>query len=69
MIGWDGSNLVIRLPKDIASYLNVTKENRFKKSIKFIIKAKDEEVEKRFDIIERTKPKRIFKKKNAKKEK
>ena len=28
-IAWDGKNLVIRLPKEIAAYLKINKENRF----------------------------------------
>jgi len=63
--GWDGKNLTIRLPREIASYFQITKENRFDKT--FLIKVNENnigEIEKTFDIIKRTKPRR---KKNAKK--
>ncbi len=69
MLSWDGKsiNISLRLPKEIADYLEVNKENRFKKNILFRIRKKpDGIIEKSFDVVDRTKPKRKIK--NAKKE-
>lgn len=64
-LSWDGSNLILRLPKDIASYLGINKNNRFKKAIKFRIEEGEENIKKEFDVVDRDKPKR--KTKNEKK--
>ncbi len=66
---WDGSNLIVRFPKEIADFLNLNKENRFEKSIRFTVNQKEDgTIEKTFDIVDRQKP--IRKMKNAtKKEK
>ncbi len=63
---WDGKNLIVRFPRDVAGYLDVNEENRFKKNLKFIVEEKDGKVDKRFEIVERTKPKREVKKKDDK---
>lgn len=57
-LSWDGKNLLIRLPKDIAEYLGVNDKNRFKKKIKFVIEEKGGVVIKTFDAVDRTEPKR-----------
>ncbi len=63
-LGWDGSNLTVRLPRELSSYLELTKENRFKKSILFRIQEKDDgSIERTFEVIDRDKPRR----KNVKK--
>ena len=60
-LGWDGRNLLIRLPKDIAQFLELSEHNRFKKNIKFTIKHDLEGiVTKSFDVVER----QTLKKKN-----
>lgn len=61
-ISWDGRNILVRIPKEISEYLNLNKENRFEKNIKFMINIKRDSVEKSFDIINRSKPKRKVKK-------
>lgn len=55
-ISWDGRNLIIRIPKEIADYLKITEKNRFEKSFKFEIKLENNNVQKIFEITERTKP-------------
>ncbi len=62
-ISWDGSNLLIRIPKEIADYLGINKDNRFENKIKFTIKEMPEGVEKRFEIVKRSEPKRKWRKK------
>ena len=37
-ISWDGINLFLRLPKEIATFLGVNKDNRFERNMKFIVK-------------------------------
>jgi len=67
-LSWDGTNLLLRLPKEIADYLNVNKENRFEKSILFKIREKtDGSIEKTFQIIKRTKKRKYGKKKTLNK--
>lgn len=68
-LSWDGKNLFIRFPKDIADYFELNEKNRFTKYIKFIVEEKEGKIIKTFDIVDRTKPKREIKKKDAKKEK
>lgn len=61
-IGWDGRNLIIRLPKDIAVFLGLSEKNRFKKNIKFMIQHNLEgQVVKEFDIVDRKSPKKEVK--------
>ncbi len=68
-LSWDGKNLLLRLPKDIAEYFGVNKDNRFEKKVKFIVRQqRDGKVIKEFDIIDRIEPKREVKK-GGKKEK
>lgn len=55
-ISWDGRNLIIRIPREIADILNLTQENRFKKSFKFIFDEKEGKKIQSFEIIDRTKP-------------
>lgn len=57
-LSWDGKNLVLRFPKDIADYFNVNKDNRFKKSVKFIVEEKDSEITTKFEVIDRIKPRK-----------
>ncbi len=60
---WDGKNLILRFPKDLADYFDVNKDNRFKKNMKFIVEETDGKVTQNFNVVDRTKPKRITKKK------
>lgn len=55
---WDGKNLVVRFPKDVADYFGVNKENRFEKYLKFIVKENEGKVDSIFEIVKRTKLKR-----------
>jgi hypothetical protein len=55
-ISWDGRNLMIRIPKEIADYLKINEKNRFEKSFKFEIKIDKDNIQKTFEITERTKP-------------
>lgn len=66
-LSWDGTSLLIRFPKEIADFLGVDKQNRLTKSIKFTVIHNQDKIEKRFEIIERTKP--IRKNANEKKKK
>lgn len=70
-LSWDGKNLILRFPKDIAEYFGIYEKNRFTKSIKFIVEEIDGKIRKSFDVIERTKPKREIKlrKENGKEKK
>jgi len=63
---WDGSNLLLRIPKEISQFLNLNKDNRFEKSLKFIIKGLPEKSINTFEVIERTTPKKLIKKKHGK---
>jgi len=65
-LSWDGKNLMLRLPKEICHFLDLTSKNRFKKNFRFIIEEKDGKIEKSFELVERTRPKR---KENEKKNK
>jgi hypothetical protein len=60
---WDGKNLFVRFPKDIADYFGVNKENRFKKSLKFLVREFEGEVTNTFEILKRDHGKRKIKKK------
>ncbi len=64
-LSWDGKNLIVRFPRDIADYLDVNEKNRFEKNLKFIVEEKDGKIDQRFEIVERTTPKRKVKKKNG----
>lgn len=55
-ISWDGRNLIIRIPREIADVLKINEKNRFKKNFKFIIEEKGGKRIQTFDITERTKP-------------
>ena len=70
-ISWDGKNLFLRFPKEMADYLDINEKNRFTKNIKFIVEEKDGEIIKKFEVVDRTKPKRETKNKddNEKKDK
>ncbi len=50
---WDGKNLIVRFPKELADYLGVNKDNRFEKNLKFIVKEKGGSITKKFDVVER----------------
>ncbi len=62
---WDGKNLIVRFPREIAEYLNVGEGNRFEKNLKFIVEDKEGVLDQRFEIVKRTTPKRKVKKKNG----
>ena len=51
-ISWDGRNLLLRLPKEIADYLGVEEENEAKKKIVFKIKETNGKVKKECEIID-----------------
>jgi hypothetical protein len=58
-IGWDGRNLLIRIPKDVAQFLGLNEKNRFTKNIKFEIKHDlDGNITKKFDVVDRQAPKK-----------
>ncbi len=57
-LSWDGKNIMIRLPKEIAEYFDVNEENRFEKMLVLKVKEYDGRMKKTFDIIKRNKPKR-----------
>lgn len=60
-LSWDGKNLIMRFPKELADYFEVNEENRFTKNVKFFVEEKDGQIIKNFDVVERTTPKRITK--------
>ncbi|MEN7982611.1 MAG: hypothetical protein ABFQ65_04135 [Nanoarchaeota archaeon] len=62
-LSWDGKNLFVRIPKEIADFFDLNKNNRFKKKILFNVAEKNGEIKKTFDIVNRKEPKRKFKKK------
>lgn len=68
-LSWDGKNLFLRFPKDVADYFQVNEKNRFTKNIKFMVEEKEGKIIKEFDVVDRTKPKREIKKQNDSKEK
>ncbi len=49
---WDGKNLVVRFPKDIANFLNVNEENRKSKKLKFLVVEKNGEMTREFEVID-----------------
>ncbi len=55
-ISWDGRNLIIRIPKEIAEILDINEKNRFKKNFKFLIDEKEGKRTLTFEITQRTKP-------------
>jgi len=55
-ISWDGRNLIIRIPKEIADKLKLDEKNRLEKSFKFNIEDKEGQRVQSFEIVERTKP-------------
>lgn len=55
-LSWDGRNLIVRIPKEIADVLRIDKENRFKKNFRFLIDEKEGKKTCSFEIVERTKP-------------
>ena len=55
-ISWDGRNLIIRIPREIADVLKINEKNRFKKNFKFIIDEKDGKRIQSFEITDRNKP-------------
>lgn len=59
---WDGKNLIVRFPKEIADYLKVNKNNRFKKNLKFLVREKEGIIKKEFEVVERKNGKRKKKK-------
>ena len=50
---WDGKNLVVRFPRDVAQYLKVTEKNRKEKKLLFRIVEQNNEVTKTFEVIEK----------------
>ena len=65
-LSWDGRNLTMRIPKEIADYLRLTKTNRFRKCMKLSIEENNGVVSKTFEIVSRRKPRRIIKKNGSK---
>ena len=66
VLSWDGSNLFLRVPREIADYLELKEEDRFNKSILLSIKGyPDGKTEQTFRVIKRRR--KIRKKKNANK--
>lgn len=63
-INWDGKNFLIRIPKEIAEISGLNKDNVFEKEIKFhvAIDRTGKILNKSFDIVDRTRPKRKVKK-------
>lgn len=55
-ISWDGRNLIIRIPREIADYLKLDEKNRFEKNFKFKITSGEKETKQEFEIVQRTKP-------------
>lgn len=55
-ISWDGRNLIIRIPREIADFLEINEKNRFEKNFKFKITANEDEIKQEFNIVSRTKP-------------
>ena len=66
-LSWDGKNLMVRIPKEISDYLNLNKENRFKKKIRFSIIEKSEGVIQSFEVADRDQPRRKIRKDGNKK--
>ncbi len=67
-LAWDGKNIMIRIPRDVANYFGIHEKNRFEKMILFRVREHpDGTIEKTFDIIKREKPKRKIKKNGKKK--
>jgi hypothetical protein len=52
-ISWDGANLLLRLPREIADYLDINEKNRLTKKIIFRIEEANGEMKKEFDVKER----------------
>ena len=50
-LSWDGTNILLRLPREIADYLNINQKNRSEKLMKFIIEETNDGVKKSFEII------------------
>jgi hypothetical protein len=66
-ISYDGRNLIIRIPKEIADVLRINDKNRFEKNFKFIIDENEGKKIQSFEITERTKPIRETKNANTNK--
>jgi len=64
-ISWDGRNLIIRIPREIADYLKLDEKNRFEKNFKFKITSNEKETKQEFEIVSRNKPMRKENKQNA----
>lgn len=50
---WDGKNLVIRFPKEIADTLGVNKENRKEKKLRLLVKIDNDKIETEFSVVEK----------------
>ena len=55
-ISWDGRNLIIRIPREIAGIFKIDEHNRFKKNFKFTIEEKEGKRIQSFEIVERNTP-------------
>jgi len=66
-LSWDGRNIIVRIPKEIAEYLDLNEENRFEKNIRFTVEINGDDSIKTFDIVKRIKPKRLIKDETKKK--
>lgn len=52
-LSWDGRNLLLRLPKDIANYFKINEKNRKGKAIKFVVEEKNGIVKNSFLVVDR----------------
>lgn len=54
-LSWDGSNILLRLPKEIADYLKIDKKSCYNKNMKFTVEEINEGVKQTFEIVDRKK--------------
>ena len=52
-LSWDGTNLLLRIPKEIAEYIGANKDNRFRKSLMFRIEESEKGVTQEFKLVDR----------------
>ena len=65
---WDGRNLLVRIPKDLANFLKINQDNRFENKIKFIVSEKNGRIkEQRFEILKRLEPRKKTRKDGTRK--
>ncbi len=57
---WDGSNIMVKFPKEISKFLGLNEKNRMNKSLLLRIKENpDGGIDKSFEIIQRIKKRKI----------